>query len=603
MSESMDTKLRELTLRLMAMAPEAPPFPEEDMVQLKSSPSPAPPTRRRNPLVWVGVAAAAALLTIGLPLLLLHGGSAPSPNSTVPPATQTTETPVTTAPVSTASFDVTLYFLADYVDNTDMVGPFLTPVRRQVTAPAVAGRPDVSDQLQAALTALLAGPTTADDQLRPGVSSSIPNGTKLLGVTLDQTGDQPRIVLDFNEAFESGGGTFSMGARLAQVVYTATEFGIPAVSITIDGQPVETFSSEGIILDGPQTRDVYRDLLPPVFAEQPLPGDTLTSPVEIAGVANTFEAVLLYRIELDNGDVLADGNAMASCGTGCWGDFTITSQYTLAVPSNGYVVMYDASAKDGSSIDVVRIPVTLQPAEASAPEIVGLEGVVDGMTVVAPSIGIGVLATGTDTIAIDGSVLPAGRGEPVGGVQTYSADTEVTLAEGPNEIAVVLTGPGGTTTETIHVTYAPNAEQQIAFLTQVGSDQIVADYVQWLTGDEANQAAFEDGAIGSVDEGVPNDYYIRNTNPQLRTLPLADNALVILQTPAVGSVTGVAVSTDAWLGLFKNDGSPWNYETDVVPDWPAPDYGYFGASMINTPYWLTLDGNGNVIQIEQQYIP
>ncbi|MGA9596990.1 MAG: hypothetical protein WBV06_12570, partial [Acidimicrobiia bacterium] len=165
------------------------------------------------------------------------------------------------------------------------------------------------------------------------------------------------------------------------------------------------------------------------------------------------------------------------------------------------------------------------------------------------------------------------------------------------------TGPGGTTSQTINVTYAPNAERQIAYLTQVGANEIVADYIQWLTGDAANQAAFEDGVIGSVDEGVPNDYYIRNTNPQLRTLPLGDNPLVILQTSAVGSVSGVTVPIDEWLGLFKDDGTPWNYETDAVPDWPAPNYGFVGASTVYAPYWLTLDGNGNVMQIEQQYIP
>ncbi len=606
MSEPMDSKLRELTYRLMAMAPEAPPFPEEEMVQLNPSPAPARSARYRNPLMWVGVAAVAALLIVGVPLLLLRGGSAPNPSSTVPPATQTTETPSTTAPVSRASFDVTLYFLADYVENSTAAGPRLVPVRRQVTAAVANGQPDAFDSLNAALSALLEGPTTTDDELRPGISSAIPYGTELLGVTADQTGGEPRVTINFNTTFESGGGTFSMGARLAQVVYTATQFGYPSVEFEINGEPVDVFSSEGLVLDGPQSRDDYRDFLPSIFVEQPLPGDTVTSPVEITGVANTFEAGLLYRIELDNGDVLAEGNSMASCGTGCWGDFTITPEYTLAEPATGYVVVYDASAKDGSSIDIVRIPVSLEAAEATettAPAIVNLEGVVDGMTIVEPTVNVGVTASDVDTVTINGTDAETFEGGLVDGVQTYYANADVGLTEGPNAIEVVLSGPGGTTSQTINVTYAPDAERQIAYLTKVGANEIIADYIQWLTGDAANQAAFEDGVIGSVDEGVPNDYYIRNTNPQLRTLPVADNALVILQTSAMGSVTGVAVPIDEWLGLFKDDGTPWNYETDTIPDWPAPNYGFVGASTVYAPYWLTLDGDGNVIQIEQQYIP
>ena len=44
MSDPIDTKLRELTYRLVEMAPEAPPYPEADVVQLQPSETKA--TRR-----------------------------------------------------------------------------------------------------------------------------------------------------------------------------------------------------------------------------------------------------------------------------------------------------------------------------------------------------------------------------------------------------------------------------------------------------------------------------------------------------------------------------------------------------------------------------
>jgi len=604
MSDHMDNKLRELTYRLIAMAPEAPPFPEESMVQIKPSPVPAP-ARRRSPLVWVAAAAVIALVVVGVPLFLFRGGDT---TPTLPPASVTTlpdVTPTTAVPVAELPFDVTLYFLADYVEGSNVPGPHLVPMRRQVTASVAGGDIAAGDQLSAAINALIAGPTSEDDAYASEVSSAIPEDTELLGLIVDQTGADPRIVLDFNQAFQSGGGTFSMTARLAQVVYTATQFGLPSVEFTIEGDPVDVFSSEGIVLDGPQTRDDYRDILPLIFVEQPLPGDVVTSPIEIVGVSNTFEATLQYRVELDGGDVLAEGFATASCGSGCWGDFTILPAYGLPGPAAGYVVLYESSAEDGREINIVRIPVRLEAATVSgaAPQIVAIEGVVPGMTVVEPAVTIAVTATSIDSASIDGSPVDDWVVTTSEGVDTYFFTAEVILDPGLNTIEVALGGGGATAAETIELIYLPDAERQIAYLTQVSGGQIIADYLQWLTGDEANQAAFEDGFIGSVEEGVPNDYYIRDVNAQLRTLPVADDAFVILQSPATGPVSAVAASTDEWLSLFKADGTPWNYEVDQVPDWPEPHFGYFGAGTVNAPYWLYVDADGTVIQIEQQYIP
>jgi len=594
MSESMDTKLRELTYRLMAMAPKAPPFPEEDMVQLKPSPVPAPQTRPRNPLVRVGVAAVVALVVVGVPLLVF--GTSGSTGTTAAPVTPTTA-PATTVPETTVPINGITVTYDIYLLSNDLAAQsgdaLLVPVQRTET---------LDTALQPEDLAALAVDRLNDISLLPdGYSTAVGAAW-----TNFQVNDGVATI-DYPAAFEAGGGSASMFARLRQVVFTATQFPeIDSVLFEIDGKPVDVFSGEGIILDGPQTRADWYDDSQPIYLDTPAIGAEVESPITIRGTANVFEAALGYEVTTADGTVLADGFTTASCGTGCWGDFSVDVPYGLTEDASGFVTVFTNSPEDGGRTNATTYPVKLHAAEAppaAAPEIVGFEGVVDGMTVVEPTAGMGIIATGADTITIDGKVLQTGQGESFNGVQTYFADAEVTLAEGPNEIPVVLTGPGGTTTETIHLTYAPGAERQIAFLTQVASSEIVADYVQWLTGDAADQAAFEDGEIGSVEEGVPNGYYIRNTNTQLRTLPLADNALVILQTPAPGPVGVVTVPADVWLGLFKDDGAPWNYETDTIPDWPAPDYGYFGAGMANTPYWLTLDADGNVIQIEQQYIP
>ncbi len=178
----------------------------------------------------------------------------------------------------------------------------------------------------------------------------------------------------------------------------------------------------------------------------------------------------------------------------------------------------------------------------------------------------------------------------------------VTLAAGMNTVAVVATGTGGGQTAlSLTARYEPDATVEFGYLDRVSAAEIVADYAQWLTGDEAARAAYEDGVIATVEEGVPNDYYIRNVNPQLRTLPLASDVVVWLISPAA-QIGSVPVDLEEWLDLF-DDGVPWDWESDEVPNWEDHLYfGYYGASMVDTPYWFVIL-DGEVIAVEQQYVP
>lgn len=111
----------------------------------------------------------------------------------------------------------------------------------------------------AAMSALLAGPTPQEQATWPAIGTAIPAGTKLLGLSV--ANGVARV--DLSKEFESGGGTFSVTARLAQVVYTLTQFPtIQSVEFYIEGARVETFSSEGLMLDGPQTIEDVAHLLP-----------------------------------------------------------------------------------------------------------------------------------------------------------------------------------------------------------------------------------------------------------------------------------------------------------------------------------------------------
>jgi hypothetical protein len=84
-------------------------------------------------------------------------------------------------------------------------------------------------------------------------------------------------------------------------------------------------------------------------------------------------------------------------------------------------------------------------------------------------------------------------------------------------------------------TTAPDEEAAViedgthpAFVTEVdvAARTVTIDVVQFLTGQEAADAAEEDGE----ESPPPNDYYIRNTSSRLRTLPVSDDATITVNT-------------------------------------------------------------------------
>jgi hypothetical protein len=151
--------------------------------------------------------------------------------------------------------------------------------------------------------------------------------------------------------------------RLGQVVFTLTQFPtVRSVLFKIEGQPVTVFGSEGIVLDGPVGRADYEELLPAIFVDRPAYGAALGNPGRVTGSANVFEAT--FRITLLDGNdrVIADEQAMATCGTGCRGTFDVTIRYDVTKAQWGTLRVWNGSAKDGSPENVREYPVWLTPA-------------------------------------------------------------------------------------------------------------------------------------------------------------------------------------------------------------------------------------------------
>jgi spore germination protein GerM len=208
-----------------------------------------------------------------------------------------------------------------------------------------------------AMQSLLEGPSPAEAVA--AVGTAIPDGTQLLGVTVAEG----LATVDLSSEFESGGGTLSMTMRLAQVVYTLTQFPtVKGVNFKLDGQPVEVFSGEGIILDHPVTREDYEDLRPIIAVVEPQSGARITSPVRISGTANVFEANVSAEVLDAEGNVIAQAFTTATCGTGCWGDYELELSFDVSTEQPGTIVVHDDDAAGtGTPPHVVNIPVTLVP--------------------------------------------------------------------------------------------------------------------------------------------------------------------------------------------------------------------------------------------------
>ncbi|MEJ7696474.1 MAG: GerMN domain-containing protein [Candidatus Limnocylindrales bacterium] len=207
---------------------------------------------------------------------------------------------------------------------------------------------------RAAMEVLLTGASSGDR-----LTTAIPNGTRLLGLSIKDG----IATVDLSREFESGGGSSSAFHRLGQVVYTLTQFPtVQAVRFRVDGRTVTTFGAEGIVIEGPQARADYLDLLPSIFVDRPAFGAAVGNPARISGDADVFEATFRVALLDGSGRSLVDEMAMASCGTGCRGTFDVSLDYDLDRAQWGTLRVYFGSSVDGSPEDIRDYPVWLTPA-------------------------------------------------------------------------------------------------------------------------------------------------------------------------------------------------------------------------------------------------
>jgi len=149
------------------------------------------------------------------------------------------------------------------------------------------------------------------------------------------------------------------------------------------------------------------------------------------------------------------------------------------------------------------------------------------------------------------------------------------------------TAPAETTTEvdpdeSTEAAAESDSDRQIAIIESaewLEGPLLTLDYIQFLTGADAVAAATAAG-----DESPPpNDFYIVNANPKLRTFNVDPSASVevVWNSDGTNDSGGHSVTVSEFYDLLE---------------------GSVSGPMRSTPYWVTIE-NGTITAIEAQYTP
>jgi hypothetical protein len=119
------------------------------------------------------------------------------------------------------------------------------------------------------------------------------------------------------------------------------------------------------------------------------------------------------------------------------------------------------------------------------------------------------------------------------------------------------------------------------FYSRDGREYLDADFIQFYTGDKAIQAARKYGEVekrvvnGDTIYSLPDDIYIRNDNPRIRSLAIDENAVYKVLRNTKSSVVNVAALREKLLARYSKE----------------------------KIYVLTINKNNVITQIKEQYLP
>ena len=200
------------------------------------------------------------------------GPGVPTTPSTVPATTSTTEAPgntTTTQPTQggspptpapeVRSLVVAPYFYIDEAGHPNRTGPFVVPVAREVAHTTAVAR--------AAIEQLLAGPSQAERDSVPSLSTAIPSGVRLLGLNINEN----IATIDLSKEFGANDDSAVVAQRAAQVVFTLSRFdSVAEVLFMQEGKPIAIQIGDGDLVSRPVGIWDYLEFAAAISVETPI---------------------------------------------------------------------------------------------------------------------------------------------------------------------------------------------------------------------------------------------------------------------------------------------------------------------------------------------
>ncbi|MFY9376984.1 MAG: Gmad2 immunoglobulin-like domain-containing protein [Peptococcia bacterium] len=158
-----------------------------------------------------------------------------------------------------------------------------------------------------------------------------------------------------------------------QLALIMEQFGFKSTQILVEGKTGDAlfghlYTADPIIAGKPETyqwidekepeKIILQNMAFKIF--EPVPNSEVKDRVIVRGLARVFEGTIQYEFE-DGHFILDQGFTTASKGAPEWGEFEIIIELDQKTANGrGTVVLYEESAKDGSRLHELQIPVVIK---------------------------------------------------------------------------------------------------------------------------------------------------------------------------------------------------------------------------------------------------
>jgi hypothetical protein len=148
----------------------------------------------------------------------------------------------------------------------------------------------------------------------------------------------------------------------ADATLTPTATPTATVTVTPTVEPTPTITPTIEPTPTPTTTVVWTDPSQAIEVFSPVADGLYHSPIEVRGLSQTFEGVVNMRLSAAGGEVLAERTAMGGSVDG-FAFFDSYLRFTASEEISATLEVFEVSAKDGSEIHKVSIPLTLLPGQ------------------------------------------------------------------------------------------------------------------------------------------------------------------------------------------------------------------------------------------------